>query len=404
MANRPPSSNELLRFTSADTPYWEIKRRESALKRGDFLTAIIVMGLAISTIEPSINRAIKTSAFGRFFSQFPIPALRSQSQQAKMNFDWNKTPKVGESIAGYRVTSGYGPRSKPCPQCSSYHPAIDVGTPVGTPLYAIADTAVKCWQDSKGGGLVGEYALPNRTIVQLLHLSDCKGGNAKAGDVIAKSGNSGIGSGAHVDVRLKPRSVVPPTELIERTLMGQKSRENPGLKLAFLGERKLEPTAIKPQFVLPARGTLTRGLDRQRHLSCSAHCGVDIANAEGTPVLATADGEVVFAGEDEYGLGMAIQIAHGSGMYSVYGHNSQLSVRVGDRVRQGQQIASMGKTGKTKASNLHFELRWQNNAVPGATGMASQWLDPLEVLDFSAFPRAKGMVLSDRTVDGAYNP
>ncbi|MBD2580300.1 peptidoglycan DD-metalloendopeptidase family protein [Oscillatoria sp. FACHB-1406] len=363
------------------------------------------MGLALSTVEPNINRAIKVSPFGRFFAQFPIPALRSPSQQAKLSLDWNKTPKVGDAIAGYRVTSGYGPRTKPCPTCSSYHPAIDVGTPVGTPLHAIADTTVKCWQDANGGGLVGEYALPNRTIVQLLHLSDCKGGNAKTGDVIAKSGNSGIGSGAHVDVRLKPRSVIPPTELVERTLTGKTpSEKNPGLKLAILGEQNSKPKGIKPLFVLPARGTLTRGLDKQKHLTCSVHCGVDIANAEGTPVQATAEGEVVFAGEDEYGLGMAIQIAHGGGMYSVYGHNSKLLVRVGDRVRQGQQIALMGKTGKTKASNLHFELRWQNNAVPGAKGMANQWLDPLEVLDFSEFPRAKGVVLSDRTVDGANNP
>jgi murein DD-endopeptidase MepM/ murein hydrolase activator NlpD len=394
MVNRYPSSDELLRFTTTDTPYWEIKRRESALKRGDFLAAMIVLGLVVCTIEPNINQAIKASPLGRFFARVsPVSSVRQEAKQSTLNLNWKKTPKVGESIAGYRVTSGYGPRAKPCPQCSSYHPAIDLGTPVGTPLYAVANSMVRCWQDANGGGLVGEYAIAGGKLLQLLHLSDCKPGKARAGEKIASSGNSGIGTGAHLDIRLKPRSVVPPTELIEWTLTGKNPSKNPGLKLPFLGaDKETGQKTGKPLFILPTRGTITRGLDKQPHSICSTHCGVDIANAEGTPIVAVADGKAIFAGEDEFGLGMAIQIEHGQGIYSVYGHNSKLLVRAGEPIKQGQTIALMGNTGNSNGSHLHFELRWQNRSAQNANGAIDEWLDPLEVMDFSALTRTDGKI------------
>jgi murein DD-endopeptidase MepM/ murein hydrolase activator NlpD len=395
MVNRYPSSDELLRFTTADTPYWELKRRESALKRGDFITAIIVVGLVVCTIEPNLNRAIQASPFGRFFAKVsPVPMVRQEAKDStSLNLNWQKTPKVGETVAGYRVTSGYGPRAKPCPQCSSYHPAIDVGTPVGTPLYSVAETTVKCWQDANGGGLVGEYAIANNKIVQLLHLSDCKPGKAKAGEVIGKSGNSGIGTGAHLDIRLKPRSVIPPTELVEWTLTGKNPKPDPVQKLPFWGAGKqvADSKVNVSQFVLPTRGTITQGLDKKPNSICSIHCGVDIANAEGTPITAVADGKVVFAGEDEFGLGRAIQIEHEQGIYSVYGHNSTLLVSVGQDIKQGQTIALMGNTGNSNGSHLHFELRFSGSSQENA--MLAEWLDPLEVIDFSELPHSDKMRL-----------
>ncbi|MDY6781099.1 MAG: peptidoglycan DD-metalloendopeptidase family protein [Cyanobacteriota bacterium] len=318
-----------------------------------------------------------------------------QGADGTLNLDWQKTPKVGETVAGYRVTSGYGPRAKPCPQCSSHHPAIDVGTPVGTPLHSVADTTVKCWQDPNGGGLVGEYAIANGKTLQLLHLSDCKPGKAKAGEAIAKSGNSGIGTGAHLDIRLKPRSVVPPTELVEWTLTGKNPKpEPPGLNLSFWGAAKevADEKGSGSQFIVPTRGTITQGLDKKPNALCSVHCGVDIANAEGTPIAAAADGKVVFAGEDEFGLGRAIQLEHDGGIYSVYGHNSALLVRVGQAVKQGQTIGLMGNTGNSNGPHLHFELR-SSGSSQGDNGSNAQWLDPLEAIDFSAFPRSDKMRL-----------
>lgn len=126
----------------------------------------------------------------------------------------------GESVAGYPVTSGYGPRVSPCSGCSSYHAAIDVGTPIGTPLYAPFDTTVQCPNYGGLAGLVAEFPSPeNNYTVQFLHLNDCTPGNAKKGQKIAESGTAG--TGAHLDLRLKDANgdrPIPSKELLEKVL------------------------------------------------------------------------------------------------------------------------------------------------------------------------------------------
>ena len=88
----------------------------------------------------------------------------------------------------------------------------------------------------------------------------------------------------------------------------------------------------------------------------SEHQGVDITGALGTPILAVADGEVVKATWDDYGLGNMVEILHPDGSLSVYGHNSQLLVRKGHRVKKGQIIAKMGSTGNSRAPHVHLEF------------------------------------------------
>lgn len=107
----------------------------------------------------------------------------------------------GDTIAGYRVTSAYGPRKAPCPGCSSYHPAIDLATPAGTPIYAPAPVEVTCKSEG-GAGAYAEFELQGITH-QLLHLSKCKPGNANPGQPIGATGGSGVGTGPHIDIRVK---------------------------------------------------------------------------------------------------------------------------------------------------------------------------------------------------------
>ena len=138
--------------------------------------------------------------------------------------DTSKIPQEGDTVAGYKVTSGYGPRPKPCPKCSDFHPAIDLATPKGTSLYLAIPSSesvkVLCWNDSKGGGLVGEYKADG-VLRQFLHLSNCASGKRRGGQKFAETGNSGIGTGAHLDVRLKPREQKPTRALIFWTLKGK---------------------------------------------------------------------------------------------------------------------------------------------------------------------------------------
>ncbi len=126
------------------------------------------------------------------------------------------TPEVGDKINGYPVTSGYGDRPAPCAGCSTNHPAIDIGTPIGTPVYVPArhpndlkgdkgeTVLIKCRQPSEtgGGGLVGEILLPERGVIyQALHLSKCDDLMKQGGNQFAESGNTGVGTGAHLDLR-----------------------------------------------------------------------------------------------------------------------------------------------------------------------------------------------------------
>jgi murein DD-endopeptidase MepM/ murein hydrolase activator NlpD len=86
------------------------------------------------------------------------------------------------------------------------------------------------------------------------------------------------------------------------------------------------------------------------------HAGVDLAGDEGAEVRAPRGGVVLRAGE-RGGYGQALEIDHGGGLVTVYGHASELLVREGDRVDPGQPILRVGSTGRATGAHLHFEVR-----------------------------------------------
>jgi murein DD-endopeptidase MepM/ murein hydrolase activator NlpD len=87
------------------------------------------------------------------------------------------------------------------------------------------------------------------------------------------------------------------------------------------------------------------------------HEGLDLAAPTGTPVLAAADGEVIYAGDKIRGYGNMVVLRHDRGVLTVYAHNSVVLVRRGDRTRRGQMIARVGQSGRATAPHLHFEVR-----------------------------------------------
>jgi murein DD-endopeptidase MepM/ murein hydrolase activator NlpD len=91
------------------------------------------------------------------------------------------------------------------------------------------------------------------------------------------------------------------------------------------------------------------------------HEGWDIAARIGSPVLATADGVVVVEGR-EYGYGNLVEVDHGYGIVTRYGHNSKHLVKVGDRVKRGQVVSLVGNTGRSTGPHLHYEILL--NGVP----------------------------------------
>jgi len=103
----------------------------------------------------------------------------------------------------------------------------------------------------------------------------------------------------------------------------------------------------------PAPGVLISGFgERER----DHHEGIDLACPEGTPVRAAEDGIVLFSGERR-GYGKLVLLAHEGDLVTVYAHNSENLVSVGDRVARGESIARVGHTGNATGSHVHFEVR-----------------------------------------------
>ncbi len=94
----------------------------------------------------------------------------------------------------------------------------------------------------------------------------------------------------------------------------------------------------------------------------SLNKGIDIAGELGQPVVAAANGSVVYAGRGLLGYGDMIIIKHGDDFLSAYAHNSRLLVKEGEQVRVGQKIAEMGSSG-TDRVKLHFEIRRRGQPV-----------------------------------------
>ena len=104
-------------------------------------------------------------------------------------------------------------------------------------------------------------------------------------------------------------------------------------------------------FIWPAKGEIVTGFDEAKNRK-----GVDVGGAAGDPVLAAADGEVVYAGAGLRGYGNLIILKHNKTYLSAYAHNQSLLVKEGSSVRQGQKIAEMGNSDADQVK-LHFEVR-----------------------------------------------
>lgn len=102
------------------------------------------------------------------------------------------------------------------------------------------------------------------------------------------------------------------------------------------------------------------------------HTGVDLLNDAGQPIFAVLDGTVRFS-KSYFGYGNVVVIRHLNGIETVYSHNSKNLVKVGDRVKSGDKIATVGRTGQATTNHLHFEVR-----------VMGQTIDPALMLDVKA--------------------
>ncbi len=92
------------------------------------------------------------------------------------------------------------------------------------------------------------------------------------------------------------------------------------------------------------------------------HDGIDLAGEMGSDVIAVAAGVVTWAG-NRYGYGRLVEINHGNGYVTRYGHNQKINVKVGQTVKKGEVIAQMGSSGRSTGPHVHFEVIKNNRVV-----------------------------------------
>jgi len=173
-------------------------------------------------------------------------------------------------------------------------------------------------------------------------------------------GSAGGGSGERygIDAAPLPPIAVPVTALL--------SGIGGSFRLSDVLQVSPRPAGIRGNgnrgliFPLIGSAEITSGFGWRLHPILGTwlmHSGRDLAAPEGTPVVAALSGRVVSSG-DAGGYGLAIEIEHDNPRrHTLYGHLSELYVREGDRVRQGEVIGRVGSTGRSTGPHLHFELR-----------------------------------------------
>jgi lipoprotein NlpD len=113
-------------------------------------------------------------------------------------------------------------------------------------------------------------------------------------------------------------------------------------------------------FIWPANGPLLNGFDEAKNK------GLDIGGKAGDPVMAAADGQVVYAGSGLRGYGNLLILKHNSTFLTAYAHNQSLLVKEDQKVKKGQKIAEMGNSDSNSGVKLHFEIRRQGKPIDPA--------------------------------------
>jgi lipoprotein NlpD len=143
----------------------------------------------------------------------------------------------------------------------------------------------------------------------------------------------------------RPRTARPPREATPRTTGARAPRD------FFFAVPDF--AAVLTAFIWPKEGAITSAFGRRR---LGWHRGIDIQGERGDPIVAAAPGVVVVSGvEPRYGR--VIKIEHDHGFITVYAHNDDNHVEIGEQVQAGQHIASVGRTGRATSYHLHFEIR-----------------------------------------------
>ena len=153
---------------------------------------------------------------------------------------------------------------------------------------------------------------------------------------------------------LDEKKVTPPEEVYNRI-----KEENNRIGKARAINSDLE--FFKNQFIMPIKGIVTGVYGSQRVLNGKPkwpHYGIDIAAEKGTKIKSSGSGIVTMAEDDLYYTGGTIIMDHGHGISTIYSHLEKVMVNVGDEIKQGEIIGTVGSTGRSTGPHLDFRVNW----------------------------------------------
>ncbi len=153
---------------------------------------------------------------------------------------------------------------------------------------------------------------------------------------------------------LPQKYVAPPKEVYERI-----KREN--AEIARVRALDTKGTWFATDFIWPAQGIISGVFGSQRILNGEPkrpHFGIDIAAPQGTHVVEAAGGIVAMAEPDLYYTGGTVMVDHGHGVTGVYSHLASIDVEVGQIVKRGEKIGTVGSTGRSTGPHLDWRINW----------------------------------------------
>ncbi|MES1989686.1 MAG: M23 family metallopeptidase [Pseudomonadota bacterium] len=174
---------------------------------------------------------------------------------------------------------------------------------------------------------------------------------------------------------VEQKYVTPPPDVLERI------KREKDLKLAA---RVCDTNAnwFAEDFIWPAKGPVSGVFGSQRifnGVKKNPHFGVDVAASQGAQIVAPADGIVRLAQPDMFYEGGLVFIDHGQGVTTQYLHMSRIDVTVGQRVRRGDPVGAVGKTGRATGAHLHWGMTWcgmQVDASLRVSGVGPKGAEP----------------------------
>jgi murein DD-endopeptidase MepM/ murein hydrolase activator NlpD len=238
-----------------------------------------------------------------------------------------------------------------------------MGTVKRTPAHKVTSPGV--YHEVKQGqtlwSIARAYGVDVRTLARVNHISD-----TTALHVGHKLYVPGATQQREIVSRCPcgPESVKPSSSPKTLSQILRPAAGSPAAKAAHPAGPAQATVLPKVVLIWPVYGEISRGFAQE---ATHRHDGIDIVAPRGTLIQAAADGEVIFSGRGPGGYGRIVILQHQAEVVTIYAHNHDNLVRLGQRVRQGEPIATVGQSGRATGNHLHFEVRHKALPLPPYT-------------------------------------